>query len=306
MEIVDFNGEKLYKWKVGASNFIANPKRGARLMNWFLQMADGSVRDILYWPDNADMGKGFPHERGGNPILFPFCGRNHLDGEIRKWETPEGEILDMENHGYARQGEFEIVDTTDYAFIAKFIPSEEAKKAYPYQYDFFVKYRFNEFSLACELELVNKDNKIIPWSAGHHFYFKMPWHDNAKRKDYQISCDAKKAFRLDEQGKLVPTEANFPANFSDPEICNRINCKLKTNTIKFGPKNGEEDITMRIGNFDKPDAWTSLVTWTENDNSPFYCIEPWMGPPNSGEHKSGLHLVKPNSSQNFLVEISIF
>lgn len=306
MEIVDFNGEKLYKWTVGASTFIASPTRGARLMNWFLTLADGSLRDVIYWPDNADMKGGFASVRGGNPILFPFCGRSHLNGELGKWKTPDGRILNMPQHGYARQGEFEIVDITDFAFVAKFKPDAQCRENYPYDYDFVVSYRFNEFSIGCDLRLANNSDVEIPWCAGHHFYFKMPWHDGASRKDYRIICDAKKAFKLDESGKLSPVEAAFPADFSDGRLWNRINCKLKTNIVKFGPKSGEEDIAIRIGESSKPDACASVVTWTENDESPFYCVEPWMGLPNCAEHKSGLSLVKPHSSQTFSVDISVF
>ena len=304
MEIVEFEGVKLYRWKLGASNFIAAPERGARLMNWFLEMADGSVRDVLYWPEHADMGAGFANVRGGNPILFPFCGRNHVDGKIGLWKTPDSRVLNMENHGYARQGAFELVDATDVGFTARFLPSAEARAAYPYDYDFFVQYRFGEFSLSCEFRLVNKGGSPIPWSAGHHFYFKMPWHDDASRKDYRIECDAKKAFIIDERGKLAPADPKFPTDFSDPDLWNRINCKLKSNVVKFGPKSGEEDITMRIGDTPKPDARTTLVAWTENDDSPFYCVEPWMGAPNASEN-GGIHIVEPACTQAFSVEVSL-
>ncbi|MBO6102804.1 MAG: aldose epimerase [Opitutales bacterium] len=305
MEIVDFNGSKLYKWNIGPSTFIANPVRGARLMNWYLNLADGSLRDIIYWPDNADMGEGFAHVRGGNPILFPFCGRNHIDGLAKHWKTLDGKVLPMENHGYARQGEFEVLDATDFGFTAKFLPSAECQEAYPYNYEFTVTYRFCDFSLICAMKLENLGDAEIPFCAGHHFYFKMPWHEGAARRDYRILCDAKKAFSIDENGKLIPREPKFPCDFSDPELWNRINCKLKTNVVKFGPKNGEEDITIKIGDSPKPDAWTSVVAWTESDDSPFYCVEPWMGAPNASEHGGGLAVVKPNSSRVFSVEVSV-
>lgn len=306
MEIVEFNGAKLYKWKVGASNFVADPARGARLMNWFLELADGSVRDIVYWPDDADMGAGFAHVRGGNPILFPFCARSHADGVEGKWKAPDGRVLPMPQHGFARQGAFELLDVTDYAFVARFLPSDECRASYPYEYDFVVTYRFNEFSIACDLRLDNRGPSPVPWNPGHHFYFKMPWHDGASRRDYRIICDAKKAFRLDERGALVPVEASFPCDFSDGALWNRINCRLKTNIVKFGPKSGEEDITMTVGEFPRPEAGTSVVTWSESESSPFYCVEPWMGPPNCQEHKSGLHVVEPGASQTFSVQVSIF
>jgi len=49
----------------------------------------------------------------------------------------------------------------------------------------------------------------------------------------------------------------------------------------------------------------TVVTWTEDEKSPFYCIEPWMGPPNAPETKVGLHTVAPGQMQKFYVEIRL-
>ena len=46
-------------------------------MNWNLRMADGSVRDVIHWPENADFGN-FAEVLGGNPILFPFSARTFM------------------------------------------------------------------------------------------------------------------------------------------------------------------------------------------------------------------------------------
>ena len=49
----------------------------------------------------------------------------------------------------------------------------------------------------------------------------------------------------------------------------------------------------------------AVVTWTQDEKSPFYCVEPWMGPPNAHETKVGLHSVAPGQTQKFYTEISI-
>src|SRR5688572_26732456 len=56
MEKVSYQGQTLTRWRVGNSTFLALPERGARLMNWNLTLGDGSVRDVIYWPENADFG----------------------------------------------------------------------------------------------------------------------------------------------------------------------------------------------------------------------------------------------------------
>ena len=244
MEIVEVNGAKLYKWKVGPSSFLANPAEGARLMNWYISMADGMTRDIIYWPENAPYtGEKFGEVMGGNPILFPFCGANFAEGRKGFWKSPDGQILPMKMHGYAIDGKFELVQAYDNGFTARFLPSAEASVAYPYSYDFFVKYRFSDLSFSCELNLVNNGSVKIPWGAGLHPYFILPWNAGAGRKDYRILHDAKKACNILDDGSFVPVGVEKNC-FADSEIYNRIHTNLKTGTIKFGPKNGEEDVSQ--------------------------------------------------------------
>src|SRR5690606_28970594 len=105
-------------------------------------------------------------------------------------------------------------------------------------------------------------------------------------------------------GSLLPVP-EFPQEetFDSAALCDRIHTRLRSNTVPFGPTSGEEMIEIRIGANEKPPSSATVVTWTETETSPFYCVEPWMGPPNSPQHKMGLHLVEPGKSQSFLVEV---
>lgn len=305
METIEWNGHPIRKWTVGASTFLAYPEAGARLMNWHLHMADGSYRDVIHWPEDAQLDD-IAHVRGGNPILFPFSARTFCDGEIGFWKAPDGERRPMKTHGYARQGRFTLESIHDKGFLARFEPDDEAREAYPYDYEFTVRYRFEQLAFYVDFELKNLGHAPLPWSAGHHFYFALPWHEDLERKDYRITTGAKKAFRHESNGKLLPIK-DFPdpANFGDPAIDDLIRARLKTNEVRFGPLNGEEDVVIRFGDTARPDPWAALVTWTAGDDSPFYCVEPWMGPPNSPEHRHGLHFVEPGKSSVFSVEVSL-
>ena len=46
-------------------------------------------------------------------------------------------------------------------------------------------------------------------------------------------------------------------------------------------------------------------TWTLAADSPYFCVEPWMGPPNAAEHKVGLHFVAPGATEKFTVSASV-
>ena len=72
-------------------------------------------------------------------------------------------------------------------------------------------------------------------------------------------------------------------------------------------KDGEtgDGIRLRIGSGGKPSGDTTVVTWTSGPEAPFYCVEPWMGPPNSPETGTGLHWVEPGQSGVFSVEVRL-
>jgi len=274
-------------------------------MDWTIAMAVGQPRSVIHWPLNPEL-KNPAKIRGGNPILFPFVARTFDKGEIGFWRTPDGERHPMPMHGFARDGRFTLACADDTGFTAMLEPSTAAREAYPFDYQFSVTYVFSELSFWVHLELTNHSAMPIPWCAGHHFYFRLPWHASLKRADYLLRIPARKAFRHTADGRLEP-EKNFSpeCTFADPGIVDLLRCKLKSNLITFGPKSEEENITIRHGADPVPAPWATVVTWTEKDDSPFYCVEPWMGLPNAPELEKGLHWVAPGQSEKFSVEVSL-
>ena len=305
MEKVSYLGKTLTRWQVGNSTFLALPEHGARLMNWHLALGDSSVRDILYWPEDADFNN-FAKVRGGNPILFPFNGRSFDAGDIYYWRDPTGLRRPMPMHGIARTGEFKVSRLDARGFTAVLVQNDETRQAYPFKYEFTVAYRFAELGLACELTLRNLDQQPIPWSAGHHFYFTLPWTEGLTRGDYAIRIPATRTHRQDTAGKLIPVPAFKPEERLDnPALVDALHLGLKSNTVSFGPSSGPGKITISHGTESVPSAEATFVTWSATPEAPYYCVEPWMGPPNAPENKIGLHWVQPGQSQSFVVEIAV-
>ena len=306
MEKISYLGHTLTRWQVGPSTFLAMPEKGARLMNWHLTLGDGSVRDVIYWPELSvldDIAK----VRGGNPILFPFCGRTFDGGTINCWRDGNGTRRPIPIHGLARQGEFQVQRLDERGFTAQFQPGEEAQAAYPYDYEFTVSYRFEPLTIFVELRLRNLDTKPIPWSAGHHFYFTMPWDESLTRNDYFIRIPARATLRQNfDDGKIHPGPRLGPElSLGNKDIIDVFHTSLKSNATVFGARGGEDQITVRLGPDRVPPKSAVIVTWTLADDSPFYCIEPWMGPANSPEHQIGLYQVAPGETQTFLVEVTL-
>ena len=306
MERIPYLGQTLTRWQVGPSTFLALPEQGARLMNWNLTLADGSVRDVIYWPELKSMDD-FARVRGGNPILFPFCGRSFDRGEIHFWRDAGETRRPMPIHGLARQGEFQVQRMEERGFTALFQPGAEARAAYPYDYDFTVSYRFEPLTLFVELRLRNRDTKPIPWCAGHHFYFTVPWSEDRARADYFIRFPVRTTLRQNfDNGQLQPgPKLAEEESLANPDLIDVFHTALKRNNVVIGESGGGEPITLRLGTDRTPPKEAVVVTWTADAQAPFYCVEPWMGPANAAEHKVGLHQVGPGETQTFLVEISL-
>lgn len=305
METIAYRGHTLCRWRVGPSTFLALPERGARLMNWHLELGDGSVRDVIYWPEEADFGQ-FPTIRGGNPILFPCSGRCYDAGEQNTWRAPDGTRRPMPQHGFARQSAFKRVWHDARGFAAQLVPDDAAQAAYPFTYEFTVIYRFEAFALSCEFTLKNLGAEPLPWSPGHHFYFTVPWTEGLARDGYIIRIPAAERLRLGPQGQLQPgPRLRDDEPLSAPDLVDAVHTRLRTNQVIFGEPGRPGDVVVRLGTARVPPPDAAVVTWTPEATAPFYCVEPWMGPPNAFEHKRGLQWVAPGETGTFSVSVAV-
>jgi len=305
MERIPYLGHTILKWQVGASSFLAVPELGARLMNWNVTLGDGSVRDIVYWPELENLDN-IASVRGGNPILFPFSGRTYDRGEIHHWRAEDGVRRPMPMHGLARQGEFRTTRLDEGGFSAQFVPNESAKAAYPYDYEFVVSYRFEPLGVFVELQLTNLGNLPMPWSAGHHFYFTLPWTTGRTRKDYLLETTATKYLQRNEQGGLVPgPRVGTRETLDNNSLIDLIHTGLRREVFAVTETTTGNRMMFRCGMAHSSARDLAVVTWTQDEKAPFYCVEPWMGPPNAPETKVGLHTVAPGQTQKFYVEITL-
>lgn len=303
MERIPYLGQTILRWQVGPSSFLALPEKGARLMNWNVTLGDGSVRDLLHWPEVSSLDN-FAKIRGGNPILFPFAGRTYDRGEEGFWCPDNVRRRPMPMHGLARQGEFRLTRLDEGGFSALFVPDAAAKEAFPFDYEFIVSYRFEPNGFYVELELTNLGTTPVPWSAGHHFYFTLPWSAGLTRRDYQLEVPASRTLRRNETGQLVDGP-RLPGRESldNPALIDTIFTGLRGHEFHVFENPAGTRLRFRTGFTNTTAQDAAVVTWTQEEKSPFYCIEPWMGPPNSAETKLGLHHVGPGQTQKFFVEV---
>ena len=302
MESVIYQNQEIRRWDVGPSTFLALPERGARLLNWHINMSDGSVRDIIHWPEENE-SENFEHTHGGIPILFPFAGKCYDAGNEDHWRFGQS-ALPMPMHGFARSSNFRVRSMDQHGFEVELEPSEEAKACYPFDFTFTVIFHFLELSLQISLVLENEGREAIPWSAGLHPYFQLPWRKDLNLADHQLVIDAKQVFQYEDGGimKKIPGGSS-QCTMENPDLINRVYYELKKPMAEISLLNQEEPVRISEVGGSESGSRLTFVTWTQN-NTPYYCIEPWMSPPNAPENKTS-RMVPPGARDEFTVEIEL-
>lgn len=303
MEKITYQNHEIRRWDVGPSTFLASPEKGAQLLNWHINMSDGSVRDVIHWPEDIKED-AFHSVSGGIPILFPFAGKSYLEGKPDYWKLPDGSHRKMPMHGFANRAEFAVRSIDQSGFEVEMLQTEEMKSFYPFDYNFTVIYHFLDLTLQISLVLENESREPIPWSAGLHPYFQVPWRKGLSMKDHKLSIEAKKVFQYKEGGMMVPKDLKTSEqNLNDEMLVNNIFYELSKPKAEISLLNGEENIS--ISEVGGPVTGTRLtfVSWTK-PNSLFYCIEPWMSPPNATENKT-TRMVAPGARDEFTIEIEL-
>ena len=155
MEKVSYQNIEINRWDVGPSTFLASPEKGARLLNWHVNMSDGSVRDVIHWPEN-NANPLLQEVHGGIPILFPFAGACLHEGKENHWRCPDGVVRQMPMHGFARDSEFVVRSIDKAGFEVELAQRQSDQEFYPFEYTFTVIYHFLELSLQISLILENE------------------------------------------------------------------------------------------------------------------------------------------------------
>jgi galactose mutarotase-like enzyme len=276
----------------GASTLRIAPWAGARLLSWHI---DG--QPVIHWPEHANWSEP-ARVRGGNPLLFPFLGRHRVDGQIGRWRDAQGVVRDLPMHGFARDLPFAAQIDEDGRGIRMTLTDSEATRAgYPFSFRFEAAYRLaDDHTLDVSLTAINTGTDPLPWYAGHHFYFALP-HEQRAQTTLELPPTVRR-YQLPD-GSISPAEAGAAQyRLDDPQILDRFHVLEPTPPAApvrmIAPGLGRV-VTIEL---DRPGSmpWYAVTSWTEAENSDFYCIEPWLGLPDAIHNGLGLHWLAPGAS----------
>lgn len=207
------------------------------------------------------------------PVLFPTVGKCKKNQTIINGRTYE-----MQQHGFARDMEFEPLTKLDNFHSYVFRSENKLIDKYPYEFSLTVTYRTDGNKLTTIYKVVNEGDTDMPFGIGGHPAFKIN-REELDKGNYYLEFEEEEdkihflylvdgligteyAKNILENKKVVPLNAN---SFSNDAI---IMKGLKSNKVSL-KNNGKTILTMDFTGF------PYLAVWTKS-KAPFICIEPWM------------------------------
>ena len=265
------------------------PALGFNCLHWEA-MLDGQKLDLLY-ADPALFSNGRP-TRSGIPILFPFPnrirdGRFSWDGKEYQLPLNDGTLKNA-IHGFACRKPWRVIgqgaDASSAWVVGEFqtlLDAPECLPLWPADQLIRITYRLGTGWLRVEAEVVNPDERKLPFGLGYHPYYRMPFAPGEKAADCLIQAPAHDFWPLAES---LPTgkpqqfdtarDLSKPRRFGDLELDD----VLTGLSSKPGATGLRECGAMRSGaatlRLLASPAFRELVVFTPPHREAF-CIEPY-------------------------------
>lgn len=244
-----------------------------------------------------------------SPVLFPIVGKLK-DGKF----IYDNKEYKLSQHGFARDMEFECDTVNDSCLEFTTKSDGKCQEFYPFEFVLKIKYTLQEEKIIIDYSVENVDDKIIYFSIGAHPGFNCPISEDESFEDYYIEFEKEE---IGERMMLNPENGLFIEN-SEEYLKNEKILKLKKDlflndalvfknlksdfiTIKNTKNNKEIKVDFK--------GFPYLGIWTQKNEAPFVCIEPWFGHAdyensnNIFEDKKGI--MKLEKGKNFYCGYSI-
>lgn len=210
------------------------------------------------------------------PVLFPIVG-SVWNGEYRIGEK----IYHLPQHGFARDNDFGIIETTKEKAVFQLKSSEKTLEVYPYHFVLRITYELKDSTIKVTWNVENPSDETIYFQIGAHPAFNYPEFNeyDAVRGYLKADTDHLVYKLLGEKGCLH-SEASYTLHSEDGLFSIRhyifdndalIIENNQTKSISLLDKEKRPYLTVQ---FDAPvvGLWSPV-----GKNAPFMCIEPWYG-----------------------------
>lgn len=229
-----------------------------------------------------------------SPVLFPIVGALVDNSYFYR-----GKKYELSRHGFARDFEFERINSRP--DCASFVLKENAETLlkYPFEFELQIDYTLVEKKLLISYTVRNTSTEEMPFSIGAHPAFALP----KSFTNYSLAFEINEPLLTHElehnvfsgttraiplQNKLLPLD--YTLFEKDALVFKTIASKSITLL-----ENSKPIVKVNFEDF------SSLGIWTVH-NAPFICVEPWIGfaddATSNGNlfEKTNIQVLQPNSS----------
>ncbi len=210
-------------------------------------------RDEKYWGKTS-------------PVLFPFVGKLKDD----KYEAL-GQKVNMTQHGFARDRNFDVELATDHQLIFSYESVESDLAIYPYSFVFKIEYILVGSKLTTNYYIENRSDDVMPFQVGAHPAFNV---NNVDELSFvfpeQVANEHYFAEGLQTDTKQIRLSTiDLGYDIINDNLPCFSNMEKRSGTLI---KNGLSFINFEF------DSMTHIAFWSpEFKNAPFICVEPWLG-----------------------------
>ena len=216
-----------------------------------------------------------------SPVLFPFVG-----AVKEKVYRHEGVEYPMNQHGFARDMEFELFHKTEKEAWFAVNSTDETYKIYPFHFHLEIGYRLIENAIVVMWRVKNTNDKKMYFSIGAHPAFFCPFHEGDKQSDYYLSFWKKDGTVPQKLTTRIFGQGGCATNQNTEYILDNGILSITEDRFDNDALIIEDSQVQRIAlldsemqeylavEFDSP----LVGVWSPpKKNAPFVCIEPWYG-----------------------------
>lgn len=207
------------------------------------------------------------------PVLFPF-----VCNTASKKYTVNGKGYALNNHGFARDSEFEVAEHTSSSVTFILRSSEETLSHYPYPFELLVRYTLGD-SLRTEFIVRNTGSTDMRFFIGGHPAFRVPFtaEPDSSYTDYDVVYEKPETIV-----QHLPGGDHTVLDGTDRVAVTR---ELFKNDVFLKDKPLSSDVSIvsrRTGSkvTVSYDSRGTIAVWSAyDDNADFICLEPWAQTP---------------------------
>lgn len=209
-------------------------------------------------------------------LLFPACGR-----VANSRMTVKGREYPLMMHGFAKDSEFEVLESTDTSLSLVLRANESTKKVFPYDFRFVVTFYLEGDTVYQKFNVINDGEDRMYFSLGAHPGFFCPIVLGERADRYVMRFDRPqniKEFVKDPSTWLLTHERTTFLDGTDVPISDSffdngpmVLENVHANSVTLLSLESGRFVEMGIKDF------PFMCLWGKGGRMQIICIEPWCG-----------------------------